>query len=60
MIAWLIIFVVVGGLVAYFMTGTKEGAAEGAVTGGAVFFGILIKFVLPIFLMIVLFRACFG
>lgn len=60
MIALLILFIVVGGLVAYLMTDSKEKAAEGAVTGGVLFFGILLKFVLPIMLMIFLFRACFG
>jgi len=60
MIGYLILFIVVGGLVAYFMTGSKEAAAEGAVTGGAVFFGIVVKFILPIMLMLFLFKACFG
>jgi uncharacterized membrane protein (UPF0136 family) len=60
MITGLIAFIVIGGLVAYFMTDSKEKAAEGAVTGGVLFFGIMLKFVLPIMLMIFLFRACFG
>jgi uncharacterized membrane protein (UPF0136 family) len=60
MIGGLIVFIVIGGLVAYFMTDSKEKAAEGAVTGGALFMGIIIKVVLPIMLMLFLFRACFG
>lgn len=60
MITGLIAFIVIGGLVAYFMTNSKEGAVEGAVTGGVLFFGIMLKFVLPIMLMIFLFKACFG
>lgn len=60
MITALIAFIVIGGLVAYFMTGSKDGAAQGAVTGGVLFFGIIIKIVLPLMLMIFLFRACFG
>lgn len=60
MITFLIIFIAVGGLVAYFLTGSKVGADEGAVTGGVVFFGILIKVILPLMLMIFLFRSCFG
>jgi hypothetical protein len=57
MITWLITFIVIGGLVAYFMTGSTDKAAEGAVTGGVVFVGIIIKIVLPIMFMIFLFRA---
>ncbi|MDP3467250.1 MAG: hypothetical protein Q8S11_02875 [Daejeonella sp.] len=60
MIGFLILFIVIGGLVAYFMTDSKEGAIEGAVTGGAVFFGIIVKIVLPLMLMLFLFKACFG
>lgn len=60
MIEFLILFIVIGGAVAYFMTDSKEKAAEGAVTGGVLFLGIMLKFVLPIMLMIFLFRACFG
>ena len=60
MITWLIIFIVIGGLVAYLMTGSKDKAVEGAVTGGAVFRGIIIQIVIPIALMIFMFKACFG
>ena len=60
MIEWLIIFIVIGGAVAYLMTDSKEKAVEGAVKGGALFFGIIIKIVLPLMLMVFLFRACFG
>lgn len=60
MIGWLIIFIVIGGVVAYFMTGSKDKAVEGAVTGGAFFFTIIVQILLPLMLMIFLFRACFG
>lgn len=60
MLTWLIIFIVIGGLVGYFMKDSKDGATEGAVTGGVVFMGILIKIVLPLALMVFLFKACFG
>lgn len=60
MIGWLIIFVLIGGAVAYFMTDSKDKAVEGAVTGGALFFTIIIQIVLPLMLVIFLFRACFG
>ncbi len=59
MITWLLIFIVIGGLVAFFMTGSKDKAVEGAVTGGA-FFLTIIQIILPLILMIFLFKACFG
>jgi hypothetical protein len=59
MITWLLIFIVIGGLVAFFMTGSKDKAVEGAVTGGAIFLTI-IQIILPLMLMIFLFKACFG
>lgn len=60
MFAWLIIFIVIGSLVGYFMKDGKSGAAEGAATGFAVFFGILVKIILPLAIIICLFKACFG
>ena len=61
MFAWLIIFVVVGGLVGYFMKDNgSSGAAEGAATGFAVLLGIMVKIVLPLAIIMFLFRACFG
>jgi hypothetical protein len=61
MFTWLIIFVVIGSLVGYFMRDNGgSGAAEGAATGFALFFTIVVKIVLPLALIVFLFRACFG
>jgi uncharacterized membrane protein (UPF0136 family) len=60
MFNWIIAFIVIGGLVGYFTTGSKNGAAEGAATGFAIIFGMLIKIVLPLAIVIFLFKGCFS
>lgn len=60
-IRWIIGFAIVGAVIAAIASDSGkegEGAAGGAIGGIIVFAGILIKFVLPILLIVTLVKAC--
>jgi hypothetical protein len=58
MFTWVIIFIVGGAFLGYLFSGNKNGAAEGAATGFAVFMTVATRIVLPILVILLLFRAC--
>jgi hypothetical protein len=62
MLGWVIAFVVVGAVIALFLSdGDKKGeaAAGGAFMGLLTLFGIFIQIILPIILIIIVFKSCF-
>jgi hypothetical protein len=58
MFTWLIIFVAVGSVIGYFVKDGKRGAAEGAVSGFAAFMVFATSVLVPLFIVVMLFRAC--
>lgn len=59
MFTWIIIFVIVGSIIGFIAKG-REGAAAGAGMGLASIMTILTSIVLPLTIMVLLFKACFD
>jgi len=60
MFTWIIAFIVIGAIVGCFMKENKSGAVEGAATGFAAIYGIILWIVLPLLVIIFLFKSCTG
>ena len=58
MLTWIIFFIIVGAIIGI-VTGGKEGAAKGALAGFASFVVIATSVILPLLIIIFLFKSCF-
>ena len=58
MLTWIILFIIVGAVIGI-VTGGKEGAFKGALAGFASIVVIATSVVLPLLIIIFLFKSCF-